>query len=116
MPSPKSNAITLARTLATEWANQSPWTDRGDFDSDDAIGQVADVLDPKFEQEQASFLAELEPVIGSDLSRKLSDFLGRVMAHSEDGGYLFGLAVGQLVRVPSLAPPEMGNGVRKGGR
>ena len=64
---------------------------------------MADALDPAFEATEAALLAELDAVIDPDLARRLSDFLGAHAAHSQDGGYLFGLAVGQRIHVPALA-------------
>ena len=61
------DAITLARALATQFANEAPWTDRGETDSDDAIGQVAEALDPTFHSRQAAILSELEAAVDADL-------------------------------------------------
>ena len=100
-----SDAIALARTLAAEFANEAPFTERGDSDSDAAIGQVADAIDPSFAAEKDALAAELEHVISDELFRKVDHFWGRLMAHHEDGGYLFGLAVGQLMKIPALRQP-----------
>ncbi len=103
-------AVSLARSLAMHFANEAPFSDRADeeFDSDDAASNVADAMHPEFREEEESLLAELRPVLGEDLSRKLSDFLGAHEAHHQDGGYLLGLAVGQLIRIPALAPRSAG--------
>ena len=102
------DAITLARTLATALANQCAWTDRGDADSDDAIGMVATALNPDIAKQQTALEAELAAVLTTDQIYRLSAFFGDLAAHHEDAGYLFGLAAGQLIRIPALMPSKGG--------
>lgn len=105
MPTHKQSkyAITLASALAAGYANAEPWVD-----PDDAIDKVAEALNPGFEQEQEAIRTQLASVLNPDVNRLISDFMGRLSEHRKEGGYLFGLAVGQLIRIPSLSPQKRG--------
>jgi hypothetical protein len=102
MPDPKTFA--LARQLAQTLVNEIPWTGSVKCDSTDIISEVAAALDPLHLAKQEALLEEVRQHLPDDLGMRLVDFMGAAMAYSEDGGYLFGLAVGQLVRIPALAP------------
>jgi hypothetical protein len=94
------DALTLARVLAAEFVNEAIAV----FDDMDAIGQVAEQVDPTIVAEQAALMVEIETAAGPVVAAKVAAFMGRLAAQSQDGGYFFGLAVGQLVRLPALAP------------
>lgn len=96
-------AYATARTLAGKLANEAPFTMSGNINDSDCIGTVAEALDATIDRVTSRLVAEIGQ-LSPDLARRMSDHIGSIMVNHQDAGYIFGLAVGQLVRVPALAP------------
>lgn len=104
---PKKNtqkaALTLARSLAVKLVNEAPFPMIGDVNDSDCISHVAHVLDATVEPKADALVEEIKKH-DPDLARQVSDYIGNATMNSQDAGYIFGLAVGQRVRVPALDP------------